>query len=195
MWTGLIIILVLLALMVYLKTRPPPPVPVLTDTPLVPTGSTTLSLGNDPVLADTPLVPTAPPNFAGGPPLNETASWAGGRRPIRRPSTQAPHISIPLIRWAQRRFEAGNRTYTGDGTGPTDQSYWQALDILRTVEQGGWFVVPNETGVDMYERYEPPFGQMLPRAEANPAAVPGAWQGPMSARPQATPAVVIMSEL
>ena len=182
MWTGLSIIVVLLVLLAYLNTRPPPPVPVLTDTPVVPSP---WSLGND-------------PNVAGGPPLYETGSWAGGRRPIRRPSTQAPEISMPLIRWAQRRFEAGNRAHTGDVTGPTDQSYWRAIDILSRVKRGGWFIVPDETGVDMYERYQPPFGQELPRPEANPAAVPVArganpWRF-TTARPSSTPATILMSE-
>ncbi len=178
MWTGLSITVVLLVLLAYLNTRPPPPVPVLTDTPVAPVVPSPWSLGNDPV--------------AGVLPLYETGSWAGGRRPIRRPSTQGPEISMPLIRWAQRRFEAGNRSHTGDARGPTDQSYWQAADILRAVERGGWFIVPSETGADMYERYQPPFGQMLPRPEANPAAVPVA-RGP-GPRPSSTPATILMSE-
>ena len=149
MWTGLLILFVMIALWAYLKTRPVE-VPVLTDTPIVP------SPWSEPVICNDPMC--------------TTASWAGGRRPIRRPSTQAPQISMPLIRWAERTIALGNRT------GPTSASYWQAVDILKNAERGEWFIVPDETGAgaDMYQRYQRPADLVLPAVRpAIPVPRPG----------------------
>ena len=178
MWPGVIILLLLVALLFFLRLQPRME---LTDTPMpqarLPEPNPFapfeggIALGNDPIVQ-------------GGQQLSRTEGWAGGPRVIRRPQGQGREttINMPLIKWAQARYEA----YRG-GTGDV-ASYRQALQILRYTQQGGWFIVPgSNAGPERFERYQPPFGQVLP---ATP--VPGDL---LFERGPATAAGILMSEI
>ena len=179
MWPGVIILAILLALLFFLRRRPRPEP---TDTPAgtqarLPEPNPFAPFEGGVALGNDPLV-------EGGQQLHRTEGWSGGPRVIRRPQGQgrATPINMPLIKWAQARYDA----YQG-GTGD-DASYRQALQILRYAQQGGWFIVPaSNAGAARFERYQPPYGQVLP---ADP--VPGDL---LFERGPVTEASILMSEI
>ena len=198
-WTGLLILSLLVGLLILLRTQSKP-TRIPTDTPLArlpeldnpfapPRGG--VSMGNDP---------------AG---MATTASWSGQRRVMNPRVIQRPEgsdavysrldprygrgseplsslpIDMPAIRWAQARYDAYQ-------AGRGDQaSYSKALGILRLAQAGGWFVVPASlSGPQRFERYQPPYGQVLPVTEFSSRPPGGIWT-----RPPATAATLLASEI
>ena len=182
MWPGIVILLILVGLWILLKTRSKP-TPQLTDDPASANLPNPFLMGND-------------LNVMGGPPLVETGSWAPpaavarpARTEIRRPVGRGRDITMPMIRWAQAQYDRGqsyamNPRELGQRF---DDSYWRAVEILRIVEGGGFYLAPSSNaGPATFEQYHAPFGQTLPIRAAS------SIESPYAAL--ATPATILMSE-
>ena len=187
MWEAITILLLVLALLFFIqrpkkveptdKSPVPARLPDPTVNPFSPPAPDKPVLGNDPAI----------PSLAMG---SVTASWAGGRRPIRRPDQSGNPgggrvaITMPLIRWAQARYDAYHR---GVGDVPT---YNQAVGVLYHVRQGGWFLVGSPIGTpEAWERYDPIDLDLTPvRADV----VPG---DRLFERGHATAATILRSEI
>ena len=165
MWEAITIILLLLAffLLMRRKAEEPTDTPKRPDTPRPRLPDPTVNPFSPPagifkpILGNDPSIPGVPVQ------LVHATDWAGGRRVIRRPDDSdnpgggRTAITMPLIRWAQARYDAYQR---GVGDQPT---YTQALGILEHVQVGGWFLVASPPGQpESWERYDPPQGQILP---------------------------------
>ena len=186
MWPGIVILLILVSLLFFLKSRPKTK-PQLTDAPDAPHLPNPFLMGND-------------LNVMGGPPMVETATWAQPRTrtPISRPVSRGRDITIPMIRWAQAQYERGqDYAMHPRALGQRfDDSYWRAVEILRSVQGGGFYLAPSSNAAPAtFERYHPPFGQTLPIRVASPVeSHTQQWnsQGVPYATP-ATAATILMS--
>ena len=134
-----------------------------------------------------PMKPTTAPIRHVFESLDESHAFTSDNDPLRESTTEswaAEHthpITMPDIRWAQMRFESGER---GEGTRAT---YWDAVRILEATSHGGWYLDPDSTGPaghDTYELYNaptynlpvvpaelPPYERFFEKGPASPAIV------------------------